>query len=120
MKITTTAGTLQRGDKVGRRVVRYSAFRDYNLGYHVYFEGSETPEPYGRDEPVTVELANPGGWYIRSRMGKKEEFWWPVGSFWDTERHKPFEDEDVATKFLASEIERCPELEIVAEVVFLQ
>lgn len=58
MKITTTAGTLKKGDKIGKRVVRYSTFREYNLGYHVYFEGQEHPEPYGRNEPITVELAS--------------------------------------------------------------
>jgi hypothetical protein len=58
MKITTTAGTLKNGDKVGKRVVRYTTFREYNLGHHVYFEGSDTPEPYGRNEPITVELAD--------------------------------------------------------------
>lgn len=57
MKITTNAGTLKKGDKIGRRVVRYSTFREYNLGYHVFFEDSEIPEPYGRNEPITVEVA---------------------------------------------------------------
>jgi hypothetical protein len=57
MKVTTTAGTLNKGDKIGKRVVRYSTFREYNMGYHVFFEDTETPTPYGRNEPITVELA---------------------------------------------------------------
>ena len=58
MRITTTAGTLKNGDKIGKRTVRYSTFREYNMGYHVYFMDSETPDPYGRNEPITVELAS--------------------------------------------------------------
>ncbi len=56
-KITTTAGTLNSGDKIGNRVVCYSTARDYGMGYHVYFRDSGTPTPYGKDEPITVELA---------------------------------------------------------------
>ena len=55
MKITTTAGTLKKGDKIGKRVVHRTEFREFNLGYHVFFEGCEAPMPYGRNEPITVE-----------------------------------------------------------------
>lgn len=60
MKITTTAGTLQKGDKVGRRVVRYSTLHDLGHRYLVYFEGQEQPERYGRNEPLTVEREDNG------------------------------------------------------------
>lgn len=122
MKITTTAGTLKKGDKVGSRVVRYSTFREFNLGYYVYFDDSEIPETYGRNEPLTVELANPGKWYLRDRETKA--FWHPIGSFWCSQRMghgkpKGFDDEHTATLFVESEIKRCPDEAGKFEVVFL-
>ena len=121
-KITTTAGTLNKGDKIGRRVVRYSTFREHNLGHHVFFEGEEEPTPYGRNEPITVELANPGKWYLRDR--KTKFFWHPIGSFWASQRMghgrpKGFDDEHTATLFVKSEEERCPDEVGKFEVVFL-
>jgi len=117
MKFTATAGALNRGDKIGNRVVRYSTFREYNLGYHVYFEDSETPEPYGRNEPISVERADDGRWYLRNKLTKK--FWHPVGSSWNEYRAKGFDDEHTATLFAKEEIVRCPEIENWVEVVFL-
>lgn len=56
MKITTTAGTLKSGDKVGKRVVQYSTMHELGHCYLVYFEDVTTPSRYGRNEPITVEL----------------------------------------------------------------
>lgn len=118
MKITTTAGTLKKGDKVGNRVVRYSTFREYNLGYHVYFEDDDIGHPYGRNEPITVELANPGGWFIRHR--KTKNFWNSPGTCWDRSRGDRFEDEQEATDFVTAEIKIGKLGEYDVEVVFLQ
>jgi len=118
MKITTTAGTLNKGDKVGNRVVRYSTFRDYGMGYHVYFEGSDTPEPFSRNEPITVELANPRGWYVRHR--KTKNFWNSKGICWDRSRGDRFEEEHEATDFVTEQIKLGKLGEYDVEVVFLQ
>lgn len=56
MKITITAGTLVKGDKIGRRTVRLVLGRDYGLGYLVYFGDDKEPTPYGKNEPITVTL----------------------------------------------------------------
>lgn len=118
MKITTTAGTLKKGDKIGNRVVRWSEFRQFNLGYHVHFEDCEVPMPYGRNEPITVELANPGEWYLRNTQSKL--FWHPIGSFWGDLRPKGFPDKETALQFGKLEEGRRPEISGSLEVVFLQ
>ena len=117
-KITTTAGTLESGDKIGRRVVRYSTFREHGLGYHVYFEGSDTPEAYARNEPITVELANPGGWYLRSKLNSL--FWRPEWKSFHRERGDSFPDKEAAIAFADKEKKRCPFTKLLMEVVFLQ
>ena len=61
MKITTTAGTLKAGDKMGRRVVQYSTMHELGHCDRVYFEDDITPSRYGRNEPITVELAGDSG-----------------------------------------------------------
>lgn len=53
-KFTTTAGSLQKGDRIGKAVVRYSTMHDLGHCFLVYVEGSETPRRYGRNEPLTV------------------------------------------------------------------
>ena len=55
MKLTTTAGTLQAGDKIGKRTVRYSTMHDLGHCYLVYFQGTKVPARYGRNEPITVD-----------------------------------------------------------------
>jgi hypothetical protein len=55
MKFTTTAGALQKGDRIGRAsVVRYSTLSDTGAAWLVYVEGYEVPQRYGRQEPITV------------------------------------------------------------------
>jgi len=58
MKITTTAGTLKAGDRIGRRgtKVRYVTLSDSGAAYLVFVEGCETPWRYGRNETITVEV----------------------------------------------------------------
>jgi hypothetical protein len=55
MKLTTTAGTLEKGDKIGKQTVRYSTLHDLGHCWLVYLEGIEVPRRYGRNEPITVE-----------------------------------------------------------------
>lgn len=54
IKTTCTAESLRKGDKIGNRVVRYATLSDTGAAFLVYFEDSETPERYGRNEPITV------------------------------------------------------------------
>jgi hypothetical protein len=56
-KITTTAGSLQSGDRIGRpdrAPVRYSTLSDTGAAWLVYVEGENHPRRYGRNEPLTV------------------------------------------------------------------
>ena len=117
MKITTTAQTLKKCDKVGRRVVRYSTPHELGHCHMVYFEDSEIAERYGRNEPITVELSNPGGWYLR-RLNSCW-FWHPKSDCFTMERGESFLNREAAVKFSEEEIERCPETKLTIEVVFL-
>ena len=118
MKITTTAGTLKAGDKVGRRVVQYSTMHELGHCYLVYFEDVPTPSRYGRNETITVELFNQGLWYLRNVETKK--FWHPIGSFYSDDRPKGFEEKEVCELFIKSEEERLPhELAGELEMAFL-
>ena len=59
-KITTTAGNLDSGDRIGRpdgARVRYSTLSDTGAAFLVYVHGETHPRRYGRQEPLTVYVA---------------------------------------------------------------